>query len=74
MINTTMKTSPTPAEQPKVAAPSQPPAGATTSEPEGTEVADEEEEDEENTAPPIKVGGEQVTEAYRLKIRKLMGL
>jgi len=64
-ITTTMKqdkSEPAGQSEPKVAAPSTPTATPSSSPGE-----------EENTAPPIKVGGQQVTEAYRKKIRELIG-
>ena len=57
-------------ESPKPPAPEPKQAAAQTPE-EGPEPESEEPE-AEDTAPPIKVGGNQVTEAYRERIRRLM--
>jgi len=69
-IITSMEGEEAPAEAPKVAAPTRPIETA----PEEAEAPAEEEEEEgtENTAPPIKVGAEQVSEAYRNKIKMLL--
>lgn len=56
-----------PAASPKVAAPAQPVAQAEKPEDEESEPAGP-----EDSTPPIKVGGAQVTEAYRNKIRSLL--
>ena len=64
----------TPAEPPKTAAPSTPVGDeAPVSEPTEEEPEQEPSEGEEDTAPPIKVGSTPVTEAYRQKIRQLLG-
>ena len=66
-ITTTMEKS---EESPKAQAPEpkQTPAPAPEEGPE----PESEEPESEDTAPPIKVGGNQVTEAYRERIRRLM--
>lgn len=66
-ITTTMKKADEPQGQ------STPPASAPEpTSPESGPEPEEEEPDSEDTAPPIKVGGEQVSEAYRNKIRDLL--
>ena len=64
-------------DEPETAAPSTPVetgSGEPESEPEPEEPEETEAEPEESedTAPPIKVGGSPVTEAYRTKIRRLL--
>jgi hypothetical protein len=66
-ITTTMEKS---EESPKTQAPE--PKQSAPSEPEKGPEPESEEPESEDTAPPIKVGGNQVTEAYRERIRRLM--
>jgi len=58
-------------QRPQDAAPAQPVGGQEQPAPEEAEELEEPEEGE-NTAPPIKVGSEQVSESYRAKIKKLL--
>jgi hypothetical protein len=55
-------------KEPQTAAPSKPVASS----PEPSRSTGSKSPGEENTAPPIKVGGNQVTEAYRKKIKTLL--
>jgi hypothetical protein len=66
-ITTTMEKS-----EESAKAPAPEPKQSATPTPEEGPKPESEEPESEDTAPPIKVGGNQVTEAYRERIRRLM--